>query len=177
MCMMEELMPMIGSSVPSPSLLAVTLSLTESVLQNFGKHCSNVLNTVPVVDINNHFDINDKSLVICNTHLLSISDDGKIWDWLLTAEGETPKEKTNPNIISEANDEVTSAPDPNLDSIFKQPEDARRSTSRLSNPCITQDKLLFKVGANRVVSTNNITVFVVGKLIYYFYAFNLTYGG
>lgn len=153
MCMMEELMPLIGASVPSPSLLAVTLSLTESVLQNFGKHCSNVLNTVPVMDINNHIDINDKTLVICNTHLLSISDDGKIWDWLLTAEGstETPKEKTNSNIISEANNEITSAPDPILDSIFKQPEDARRSTSRLSNPCVTQDKLLFKVGAKLIV--------------------------
>lgn len=155
MCMMEELMPLIGASVPSPSLLAVTLSLTESVLQNFGKHCSNVLNTVPVVDINNHFDFNEKPLVICNTHLLSISDDGKIWDWLLTAEGstETPKEKTNSNIISEANNEVTSAPEPfpMLDSIFKQPEDVTRSTSRLSNPCVTQDKILFKVGANLIV--------------------------
>lgn len=173
MCMMEELMPLTGSSIPSPSLLAVTLSLSESVLQNFGKHCSNVLNTVPVVDINNHFEINEKSLVICNTHLLSISDDGKIWDWLLTAEAstETSKEKTNSNIVSEANNEATSAPDPILDSIFKQPEDVRRSTSRLSNPSLTQDKILFKVGANLIVSTGNVSIFLLGKLIYYFYAF------
>lgn len=160
MCMMEELMPLIGSSVPSPSLLAVNLSLTESVLQNFGKHCSNVLNTAPVVDIDNHFDINEKPLVICNTHMLSISDDGKIWDWLLTAETETSKDKTNSNIISEANSlhvsasntEVSSAPDPTLNT-FKQPEHARKSTSKRSNPCVTEEKILFKVGANLVIST------------------------
>ncbi|KAL1823733.1 hypothetical protein ACET3Z_010511 [Daucus carota] len=151
MCMTEELMPLIGSSVPSPTLLAVTLSSTESVMQNFGKHCSNVLNTVPVLDIKHHFEVNDSSIIICNTHLIAISDDGKIWDWLLTAEGNTEslKEKLNSTNMSEANDVNVSRSNIEVasthDSTLVHPEDTRRCTTRFSIHCLTQEKITFKI--------------------------------
>ncbi|KAJ6296330.1 hypothetical protein OIU78_024221 [Salix suchowensis] len=59
MCAMEELMPSIGTSVP--------FSFAE-------------------VDFDNPFDFCDDS-VHSTTHMISISDDGKVWNWLLTAEG------------------------------------------------------------------------------------------
>ena len=86
MCMMEELMPSVGTPVPSPSILAVVVSQTDSTLQNISKLCSDVHSSF-AVDFNNPFDFCDESLVISKTNMISISDDGKIWKWLLTAEG------------------------------------------------------------------------------------------
>lgn len=87
MCRMEELMPSVGTPVPSPSILAVVISQTDSVLQNIGKRCSDVYNTSSLIeDFNNPFDFCDETAIVSKTHLISISDDGKIWKWLLTAE-------------------------------------------------------------------------------------------
>lgn len=88
MCRMEELMPSVGTPVPSPSILAVVISQTDSILQNIGKLCSDVYSTSSLIeDFNNPFDFCDETLIVSKTHLISISDDGKIWKWLLTAEG------------------------------------------------------------------------------------------
>ena len=87
MCAMEELMPSIGTSVPSPSVLAVAICQSESTLQHVAKICSDAPDSPSAeVDFDNPFDFCDDS-VHSTTHMISISDDGKVWNWLLTAEG------------------------------------------------------------------------------------------
>ncbi|KAM0031040.1 putative transcription factor WD40-like family [Helianthus debilis subsp. tardiflorus] len=94
MCMMEELMPALGTPVPSPSVLAVVISRSDSTLQNVRKSlCDGHHDTEVDTDFDNPFDFCDESQVVSKTHLLSISDDGKIWNWLLTAEGPTENQK------------------------------------------------------------------------------------
>lgn len=94
MCMMEELMPSIGTSVPSPSVLAVVISQSDSTLQHVGKLYSDYSHTSsPDVDFNTPLDFCDESLLISKIHLISISDDGSIWNWLLTAEGPEDAQK------------------------------------------------------------------------------------
>ncbi|KAL4574582.1 hypothetical protein LXL04_021416 [Taraxacum kok-saghyz] len=104
-CLMEELMPSIGSSVPTPSVLAVVISQSDSALQNVGKHFSNghptsSCDTEFDMDFDNPFDFRDESHAICRTHFLSISDDGKIWNWLLTSEDPTNNPKDTSTEVS-----------------------------------------------------------------------------
>lgn len=88
MCAMEELMPSIGTSVPSPSVLAVAICQSESTLQHVAKICSDTPDSPSAeVDFDNPFDFCDDTVVHSTTHMISISDDGKVWNWLLTAEG------------------------------------------------------------------------------------------
>lgn len=102
MCMMEELMPSLGTPVPSPSVLAVVISQSDSNLQNVRKHLNDGHHASSSdMDFDNPFDFCDESHVISKTHLLSISDDGKIWNWLLTAEGLTENQKDTSNVGSE----------------------------------------------------------------------------
>ncbi|KAF6145440.1 hypothetical protein GIB67_032563 [Kingdonia uniflora] len=88
MCSMEELMPSIGTSVPSPAILAVSLCQTESTLQSFGKLYSGISDTfLPALDCDTHSSSSSESLLVSRINLISISDDGEIWNWLLTVEG------------------------------------------------------------------------------------------
>ncbi|KAF1002874.1 uncharacterized protein LOC141700003 [Apium graveolens] len=147
MCMMEELMPSIGTPVPSPSVLAVAISLSESTLQNVSKHCSNGSYTSPEVDFDNPFDFYDVSHIISKTHIISISDDGKIWNWLLTAEGigETPKDEMKLKSNSEkVSTRETSVTDPGMNSI-KKLEDITITSRRLSKPTTSGEEMLFKI--------------------------------
>ncbi|KAL2929681.1 WD repeat-containing protein 11 [Bienertia sinuspersici] len=96
-CSTQELMPSVGSSVPSPSILAAVLCESDYALQNVGKLYSDVPHTpFSDEDFDNPFDFCDESLPASKTHLISISDDGKVWNWLLTAEGPevAPKDVT-----------------------------------------------------------------------------------
>lgn len=102
MSSMEELMPSLGTSVPSPSVLAVVLNQSNSILQNIAKTNapnSNYLDNDP----DNPFDFCDKSFIVSETHLISISDDGKLWNWILTAEGkpDTQKDDKKSNLIKD----------------------------------------------------------------------------
>ncbi|VFQ77151.1 unnamed protein product [Cuscuta campestris] len=99
---MEELIPSIGTSVPSPSVLAVVISHSYSTLQSISKLYSDGHHS-PYLEPDNPFDYFDESPVISKTPLVSISDDGKIWKWLLTAEGSGNAEK-NANKFSIAVD-------------------------------------------------------------------------
>ncbi|XP_012458986.1 uncharacterized protein LOC105779645 [Gossypium raimondii] len=87
MCTMEELMPSLGSPVPSPSVLAVLVSQSESTLHNISKLYSDSSNGASDVDSDNPFEFCDDTLLVAKTRLFSISDDGKLWSWILTAEG------------------------------------------------------------------------------------------
>ncbi|XP_041006551.1 LOW QUALITY PROTEIN: WD repeat-containing protein 11-like [Juglans microcarpa x Juglans regia] len=111
MCSMEELIPSIGTSVPSPSILAVIICQSDSTFQNVGKLYSDVPHSSsPDVDFDTPFDFCDEPLLVSKTHLISISDDGKIWNWLLTAEGAESMQKDNTNLGLVA--DVSEAPVP-----------------------------------------------------------------
>ncbi|XP_038696961.1 WD repeat-containing protein 11 isoform X2 [Tripterygium wilfordii] len=122
MCSMEELMPSIGTSVPSPSVLALTICLSESTLQNVSKIYSDVPSSPsPALDFDNPFDFCDDNRLISKTHIVSISDDGKVWNWVLSIEGleDAQKDVTNLHAVADvsempyqetnANKSVTSA--------------------------------------------------------------------
>ncbi|KAB2020075.1 hypothetical protein ES319_D07G042300v1 [Gossypium barbadense] len=93
MCTMEELMPSLGSPVPSPSVLAVLVSQSESTLHNICKLYSDSSNGASDVDSDNPFEFCDDTLLVAKTRLFSISDDGKLWSWILTAEGDGVMQK------------------------------------------------------------------------------------
>ncbi|KAH1131547.1 hypothetical protein J1N35_002925 [Gossypium stocksii] len=93
MCTMEELMPSLGSPVPSPSVLSVLVSQSESTLQNISKLYSDSSNGASDVDSDNPFEFCDDTLLVAKTRLFSISDDGKLWSWILTAEGDGVMQK------------------------------------------------------------------------------------
>lgn len=112
---MEELLPSIGTSVPSPSVLAVIIYPSDSILQNVGKLCSDVPHSHSPdadadADIDTPFDFYDESLHVPLTHLISISDDGKIWNWLLTAEGaeETQKDVSGVSMSTDVSEVLAS---------------------------------------------------------------------
>ncbi|XVE98354.1 hypothetical protein REPUB_Repub03eG0099200 [Reevesia pubescens] len=109
LCTMEELMPSIGSSVPSPSILAVLISQSESTLQNISKLYSDSSNGASDVDFDNPFEFCDDTLLVAKTHLISISDDGKLWSWILTAEGtgDTQKDVINSGKIADVSEDST----------------------------------------------------------------------
>ncbi|KAJ4950939.1 hypothetical protein NE237_027771 [Protea cynaroides] len=90
MCSMEELLPSIGTTFPSPSVLSVVLCQSESTLQNVGKLYSDPHDaSLVALDSVTLLDSWKKPSLVSNTYLISITDDGKIWNWLLTAEGIT----------------------------------------------------------------------------------------
>ncbi|PON63191.1 Guanine nucleotide-binding protein, beta subunit [Parasponia andersonii] len=92
-------MPSLGTSVPSPSVLAVIICQSDSPLQNVGKIYSDIPNSpFPDEDFDSPFDFCDEPLLVSKTHLISISDDGKIWNWLLTAEGAEDTQKEDINV-------------------------------------------------------------------------------
>ncbi|CAA3029155.1 WD repeat-containing 11 isoform X1 [Olea europaea subsp. europaea] len=153
MCLMEELIPSIGTSVPSPSVLAVTISQSDSTLQSICKLCSDASSLD--VDFDNPFDFCDESLIISKTHLISISDDGKIWKWLLTAEGSgdarkdiAQQDKVSevgkvPVPESESSRKVTSTDDPLLDAIT-QPDKTCSNKNHQSSSTNSHEEVLFK---------------------------------
>lgn len=84
MCTMEEFMPSIGMSIPAPSALAVLLSQTDSTMQTITKlHPDGT----SFVDLDNPFDFFDESRLGSKTNFISLSDDGKIWKWVVSVEG------------------------------------------------------------------------------------------
>ncbi|WJX95819.1 hypothetical protein P8452_77094 [Trifolium repens] len=108
---MEELMPSVGTSVPSPSILSVVLCQSDTTLQNIGKNYSGSgIPSSPYLheDFDNPFDFCDESHIISKIHLISISDDGKLWDWLLTAEVNADTQKDDKK-LGLVNDDSTAA--------------------------------------------------------------------
>ncbi|ESQ29854.1 hypothetical protein EUTSA_v10011188mg [Eutrema salsugineum] len=83
MCTVEELMPSIGMSIPSPSAMAVLLSQSDSTMQTISKLHSDGISSV---DFDSPFDFYDQNLLVSKSTFISLSDDGKIWKWVLSAE-------------------------------------------------------------------------------------------
>lgn len=153
MCSMDELMPSIGTAVPSPLVLAVTVSQSDYTLQDIRRLCPDTDSSD--IDFANPFDFFDESLIISKTHLISISDDGKVWKWLLTAEGSRDGQKDNVKKVAE----VREVPVPEVESqseVFSADERAMDKVTLLDDtngrenlqpgPTIVSNEVSFKVG-------------------------------
>ncbi|CAE6012980.1 unnamed protein product [Arabidopsis arenosa] len=101
LCGLEELMPTIGNSVPSPSLLTLLISQLDSTFQNMRTSHSDALLDNSELEIS--FDFNNDAFLRFKTHFISISDDGKIWSWILTFNGdEDCNPQTNDELLESA---------------------------------------------------------------------------
>ncbi|KAM3762003.1 hypothetical protein ACB098_01G311700 [Castanea mollissima] len=157
MCAMEELIPSIGTPVPSPSILAVIICQSDSTFQNVGKLYSDVSHSPsPDVDFDTPFDFCDEPLLVSKTHLISISDDGKIWNWLLTAEGpeNTQKDDTNLGLVVDVSEvpvpgtnanTVISSSSGSFTEAGKQPEHMDGGRSCPSNSTSSLADMSFKI--------------------------------
>ncbi|XP_030954602.1 WD repeat-containing protein 11-like isoform X2 [Quercus lobata] len=156
MCAIEELIPSIGTPVPSPSILAVIICRSDSTFQNVGKLYSDVSSPSPDVDFDTPFDFCDEPLLVSKTHLISISDDGKIWNWLLTAEGpeNTQKDDTNLGLVADVSE--VPVPGTNANTVIssssgsfmeagKQPEHMDSGRSCPSNSTSSLADMSFKI--------------------------------
>ncbi|KAK9706192.1 hypothetical protein RND81_07G110100 [Saponaria officinalis] len=116
MCATQELMPSVGSYVPPPSVLAAAICQSDCALQDVNKIYSDVPHTpFSDEDYDNPFDFCDESLPASKTHLISISDDGKVWNWLLTAEESEETSKDISKTKAVVNDNGTHLSDTNAD--------------------------------------------------------------
>ncbi|RZC62025.1 hypothetical protein C5167_023760 [Papaver somniferum] len=152
MCASEELLPSIGTSVPSPAVLSVVVCLSESTLRGLANLYSGVPTaSSPAMDSEIPLDSYSESYLGSNTHLISITDDGKVWDWRLTLEGTVDTLNlgriTDNNVVvdPETNNETdSSVSGPLLDEV-KQSESANSTFSRRFNSKFYIEDLLIKV--------------------------------
>ncbi|KAF8036620.1 hypothetical protein BT93_C2369 [Corymbia citriodora subsp. variegata] len=151
MSTMEELMPSIGTIVPSPSVLAVVICESDSTLQNVAKQYSDAPpSPASSVEFDNPFDFSDDSLLVSKTRLISISDDGKVWNWLLTSEGDLCAQK-NTNDASEVsalenNTETSgSTTDGIVSEEVQRPANVSDGRSRISKSSLNETEILFKM--------------------------------
>ncbi|GFQ04266.1 WD repeat-containing protein 11 [Phtheirospermum japonicum] len=154
MCSMDELMPSIGTTVPSPLVLAVAISQSDYNLQDIRKLCPDT----DSFDMNfdQSFDFLDEASVISKTHLISISDDGKVWKWLLTAEGPRDGQKDREKVMKV--DEVCEILIRDIESkpeVVSDDEHAKETVTYLndtnsiencqSSPTVVADEVSFKM--------------------------------
>lgn len=154
---MEELMPSIGTAVPSPAVLAVILCQSESIIQNVGRICMDS-STQSSLAVSSSPTLNmfcDTKLV-SSTFLISISDDGKIWNWLLTADNARNAKDTSLMISKspDTNEESVSEKHscPTGDSFAGVPpkmveasESVNKSSSRVINSSSTESEFIAKI--------------------------------
>lgn len=151
-CSTQELMPSVGTSVPSPSILAAVLCESDYALQNVGKIYSDVPHTpFSDEDYDNPFDFCDESLPASKTHLISISDDGKVWNWLLTAEGpevspkDVSKMKAPVYENGSRNSDIKPGNDASEGSLTSQRSERMKGRERSSNLTVFAEDTLFKI--------------------------------
>ncbi|KAM0932569.1 putative transcription factor WD40-like family [Dioscorea sansibarensis] len=118
---MGELMPAIGTAVPSPSVLAVILCQSESFLQKVGKlsvpSLSAHLSSAACYSLPS--DLCAGTDLVSNSYLVSISDDGKIWSWLLASENSTD--------VQDTSSEMTKATDICEETVLQMQTEAKES--------------------------------------------------
>lgn len=143
---MEELMPSVGTSVPSPSILSVVLCQSDTTLQNIGKNYSDMPSS-PYLheDFDNPFDFCDGSQIISKIHLISISDDGKIWDWLLTVEGIADTQKDDKKLGLVNDDTIVSFAGGRELNVARPLEHLNESRSRPPSSTFNHEEISIKV--------------------------------
>ncbi|XP_058074403.1 uncharacterized protein LOC131223110 isoform X2 [Magnolia sinica] len=157
LCTMEELMPSIGTTVPSPTVLAVVPCQSESALQNVSSNYSDVPHTSSPYAVNYATpDFSCEPLVVSEAYLISISDDGKIWNWLITAEGARDVKKTTSDLTMLADvgqlripDSHGESADTSVDgsalSVVEESEPVNRNVSCPSSSTFTKSELSLKI--------------------------------
>ncbi|KAK7330084.1 hypothetical protein VNO77_24270 [Canavalia gladiata] len=154
---LEELMPSVGTSIPSPSILSALLCQSDSTLQKIGKSYSDVPSS-PYLreDFDNPFDFFDDSNIVSKIHLISVSDDGKIWNWLLTAEGHAEAQKDDKKLGLVNDDHTVSFPGANSNTLAssaggrdlnagRQQEHFNDNKSHLQSSIFDQEEISIKV--------------------------------
>ncbi|XP_061350716.1 uncharacterized protein LOC133295864 isoform X2 [Gastrolobium bilobum] len=154
---LEELMPSVGTSVPSPSILSVLLCQSDSTVQNIGNNYSD-LPSSPYLreDFDNPFDFCDESTIVSKIHLISISDDGKIWNWLLTAEGHADTQKEDKKLGLVNDDHTVLFPGANSNTIVssagrsdqnvgRQKQRLNDNRSSLSSSVFNREEILINI--------------------------------
>eukprot|EP01018_Ginkgo_biloba_P039533 Gb_06602 [translate_table: standard] len=103
LCMMEALMPSVGTPVPSPAVLAVSHCPSEFKLEKVSRTFSEELSDVKHFQLHTYTESTDPSMLsnqaalVLETPFISISDDGKMWNWSLTAEVQGDSNSTGMN--------------------------------------------------------------------------------
>ncbi|EPS68588.1 hypothetical protein M569_06178, partial [Genlisea aurea] len=146
---LDELLPAIGTSVPSPAVLAVAICQSNYTLQVIHKHCLETDSMNPLTSC-------DEPIDISKAHLITISDDGKIWKWFLTAQrsGADRKEfvsadkvvETNEDSVSNINswaEDQSAAEDEH--SKVQQREDSKSRVKNQNGSSILMDGVLLKI--------------------------------
>lgn len=113
LCMMEALIPSMGTSVPSPTILAVSHCSSEFEIEKVSEICSEEAPGVKLFELPTYTEnsassmLSRQSVLVLKTAIISISDDGKVWNWLLTAElpGDAHDQVTNQTICEDVNQE------------------------------------------------------------------------
>lgn len=156
LCTMEELMPSIGTTVPSPNVLTVVACQSESALQNIAKLYSDTPNASSA-EMYPTPDVCSELQTLSETYLISITDDGKIWIWLLTVEGKRCCQKTLSHFNVAADVSKVTVPEthvksmnssvdrPNLDTV-NEPDPVDGTCSHPSNATTNRLEMSFKVG-------------------------------
>lgn len=154
MCTMEEFLPSIGMSIPSPSALAILLSQSDSTMQTITKLHPDGTSSV---DFDNPFDFYDESLLVSKTTFISLSDDGKIWKWVLSAEGveDALKNVSDLDIGTEAArpEAIEKKDSSDLDEGLVVAATSR-SRGHTSTSSLGKSDLSFKVGGWKVLCVN-----------------------
>ncbi|KAL9685127.1 hypothetical protein QQ045_022574 [Rhodiola kirilowii] len=148
MCTVDELMPSTGTPVPSPLILAVVICQSDSTVQNISKLYSELPHPHSFnMDFNSPFDFPDETMFVSKTHLVTISDDGKIWNWLLTAEEakDTQTDSADSDLVS-CVDEIPTA-EANDKDVSASEEPSHKASDQLENGIINK-RLRFRKSSN-----------------------------
>ncbi|ERN03720.1 WD repeat-containing protein 11 [Amborella trichopoda] len=154
LCTMEELIPSIGITVPSPGVLAVVVSPLESNLRNIGWHCLDTLPSFPSSVTTGDFsalDNHNRSFLVTVANVISISDDGKIWKWLLSAEGRRDGHGGTSNL--------SAIGDENEKAVTKAQNDLTDK-----EPSVLSDSGIFSSGSSFTKSELALKIALVGQL-------------
>lgn len=159
LCMMEALIPSMGTSVPSPTILAVAHCSSEFEIERVSKTCSEEAPVVKLFELPTYTEnsassmLSRQSFLLLKTAFISISDDGKVWNWLLTAElpgdayGQVMDQTMNLSIsedVNHMNDRESGVPA--LDIVVDgHEEDENKLPKQLHTAVLRRDEPVFKL--------------------------------
>ncbi|CAL5060395.1 unnamed protein product [Urochloa decumbens] len=95
LCAVEDLMPSIGTVVPPPAVLAATIWQSESIFRNIDKQCQDLSQKRTSLSFITDTNSDQNGYQGTLTYVTSVSEDGKIWSWLLTFDKSAHPNKAN----------------------------------------------------------------------------------
>ena len=152
LCMMEALISSMGTSMPSPTILLVSHCSSEFKIDRVSKTCSEEAPDVNFFELPTYIEnfasslLSRQSVLLLKTTFISISDNGKMWNWLLTAElpgdayGQVMAQIMNLSIsedVNQKNDRESGAPA--LDIVVDGHEEEENKLPRQLHAVVTSD--------------------------------------